>query len=106
MKTYPNKSVKRYYWLGYLAIPIFLAWIFFFKMISPGYVGIVVNLFGEEKGDETKELTVGMHWIAPWKTIYEFPVFEQNHTWEGKDSFLFQTGEGLNVSAQIGISYH
>jgi regulator of protease activity HflC (stomatin/prohibitin superfamily) len=57
-----------------------------------------------EKPD--KELGVGMHWIAPWKTVYEFPMFEQNHIWDGDKSFTFQTGEGLNVNADIGISYH
>lgn len=85
---------------------LFLAWIFFFKMISPGYVGVVVNMFGEEKGAQPKELRVGMHWIAPWKKVYTFPIFEQNHIWAADKSFTFQTGEGLNVNADLGISYH
>lgn len=84
----------------------FISWAAFFKMISPGYVGIVVNLFGEKKGADPEELTVGMHWIAPWKTVYSFPVFMQNYTWDGGEGFLFQTAEGLNVSADIGLSYH
>ena len=84
----------------------FIAWMLCFKMISPGYVGIVINLFGEDKGPKVKELKVGMHWISPWKRVYKFPVFEQNHIWEGRKSFVFQTGEGLNVTADIGVSYH
>jgi len=75
-------------------------------MISPGYTGIVVNLFGDDKGPSGKELPVGMHWVAPWKKVYKFPMFEQNHVWEGNKSFIFQSGEGLNVSADMGISYH
>lgn len=92
---------------GLLALILFIFWLFFFKMISPGYVGVVVNMFGDSKGVEDKELHVGMHWIAPWKTVYEFPVFEQNHTWEGtKNEFHFQTTEGMAVSADVGITFH
>lgn len=92
--------------LGAIVFTIFLSWMFFFKMISPGYVGVVVDLLGDSKGVETKELHVGMHWIAPWKTVYQFPIFEQNHTWEGRDAFSFQTSEGLAISADIGITFH
>lgn len=88
-------------------IVMFIAWLFFFKMISPGYVGVVVNMLGDQKGVEDKELHVGLHWIAPWKSVYEFPVFEQNHTWEGeKQEFNFQTSEGMAVSADVGITFH
>lgn len=86
---------------------LFTAWVFCFKMISPGYVGVVVDMLGDNKGVETKELHVGMHWISPWKNVYQFPIFEQNNTWEGdKDAFNFQTSEGMAVSAEIGITYH
>ena len=94
--------------LGFsIIISCLLVWIMFLKMISPGYVGVVVNLFGDSRGVETKELHVGMHWIAPWKTVYQFPIFEQNDTWEGSyEGFNFQTSEGMAVSADIGITYH
>lgn len=88
-------------------ITTFIAWLFFFKIISPGYVGVVVDMLGDNKGVESKELHVGMHWIAPWKTVYQFPIFEQNDTWEGEnEGFNFQTSEGMAVSADIGITYH
>ena len=93
-------------WLAAIAVPFFIIWLCFFKMISPGYVGITINLFGDERGPNQRELKVGMHWIAPWKKVYKFPVFEQNHIWEHNKSFTFQTGEGLNVNADIGVSYH
>lgn len=89
-----------------LGTGIFVVWLTCFTFISPGYTGIVVNLFGEDKGPSTHELKVGAHWVAPWKTVYEFPMFEQNHIWDEKKSFTFQTGEGLNVHADIGLSYH
>lgn len=106
----PKKSGIKYLPIltGVLFI-CFIMWSLCFKMISPGYVGVVVDLLGDTKGVEAKELHVGMHWIAPWKSIYQFPVFEQNHTWQGdhnSSGFNFQTSEGLAVGADIGITYH
>lgn len=93
-------------WSCLIGLPVILIWVCFFKMISPGYVGVVVDMLGDNKGVEAKELHVGMHWIAPWKTVYQFPIFEQNDTWEGNDGFSFQTSEGMACSADIGITYH
>lgn len=102
-----TKKNWKYINIGFASLLFLIIWMLFFKMISPGYVGVVVNLFGDEKGVEAKELHVGMHWIAPWKRVYEFPVFEQNYTWEGDHhSFNFQTCEGMAVSSDVGITYH
>lgn len=88
-------------------IVLFVLWCMFFKMINPGYVGVVIDMLGDSKGVQQKELHVGMHWIAPWKNVYQFPIFEQNETWEGdREGFHFQTSEGMAVSADIGITYH
>ena len=84
----------------------FAVWAMCFKMISPGYVGVVVDVLGESKGVETQELHVGAHWIAPWKQIYEFPIFEQNITWEQEDGFNFQTKDGMAVHGDVGITFH
>jgi regulator of protease activity HflC (stomatin/prohibitin superfamily) len=105
MSSNKKRSSLGFFGAAILLIFIF-CWLFFFKMISPGYVGVVVDLFGDSKGVETKELHVGVHWIAPWKTVYQFPIFEQNHTWEGREAFNFQTSEGLAISADIGITFH
>ena len=74
--------------------------------IQPGYVGVVVNMFGTDKGVQDKELNIGAHLIAPWKRLHKFPVFEQNHLWDGDKGFTFQTTEGLVVQADVGITYH
>lgn len=78
----------------------------FFSRIKPGEVGVVVDLFGSSKGVEDKELKIGIHFIPPWKEVYKFPVYEQNHQWIGDDGFSFQTSEGLSVHADIGISFN
>jgi regulator of protease activity HflC (stomatin/prohibitin superfamily) len=85
----------------------FLIGVFSIKTISPGYVGVVVDMLGDSKGIENKEIHVGMHFIPPWKNVYQFPIFEQNNTWEGNhEGFNFQTSEGMAVSADVGITYH
>lgn len=92
---------------GWIVACMLVVWCMFFKMISPGYVGVVIDMMGDNKGVQQKELHVGMHWIAPWKSVYQFPIFEQNDTWEGKrEGFNFQTSEGMAVSADVGITYH
>lgn len=90
---------------GMACIGIITFWVLFLKMISPGHVGVVVNYFGEDQGVDPKGLTTGMHWIAPWKTVYEFPTFEQNITWEGPNGFNFQTAEGMAVHCDIGVTF-
>jgi regulator of protease activity HflC (stomatin/prohibitin superfamily) len=77
-----------------------------FYQVNPGEVGVVVNMLGDEKGVESQEKMVGIHFIPPWKTVHIFPIFEQNHQWTGKEAFTFQTSEGLPVNAEIGITYH
>lgn len=89
-----------------LAASVILCCIVCLNRINPGEVGIVVDLFGSEKGVEQKELTVGMHWIAPWKDLYLFPIYEQNHQWKDSEAFSFQTAEGLSVTADIGITFN
>jgi regulator of protease activity HflC (stomatin/prohibitin superfamily) len=77
-----------------------------FSKVSPGEVGVIVNLFGSKKGVEEKELLVGYHFIKPWESLYKFPIFEQNHQWINEESFSFQTSEGLTIKAGIGINFN
>lgn len=101
------KSETKWMIFSIIVISMLFVWAVCFKMISPGYVGVVIDMLGDEKGVETKELHVGMHWIAPWKRVFQFPIFEQNVTWEGeKNGFNFQTSEGMAVHSDMGITYH
>jgi regulator of protease activity HflC (stomatin/prohibitin superfamily) len=85
---------------------LFIFWLTCWTQVQPGYVGVVVDQLGSDKGVEENELHVGFHFIPPWKSVYLFPIFEQNHIWEENESFSFQTSEGLAVSADVGITYH
>lgn len=102
-----NQKIQLYKFIATaVGVVIFVIWVMCFKMITPGYVGVVVDMLGDYKGVQPKELHVGAHWIAPWKSVYQFPIFEQNHTWEDHEGFNFQTTEGMAVSADVGITYH
>jgi regulator of protease activity HflC (stomatin/prohibitin superfamily) len=91
---------------GLAALGTLIIWICFLTRISPGYVGVIVNQFGSSRGVESNELHAGMYWIPPWKTVYQFPIFEQNEMWEtDKECFHFQTSEGMAISASIGITF-
>lgn len=70
--------------------------------ISPGQVGVIVNLLGNEKGVEPETMGVGINFTAPWKNVYVFPTYDQNHVWE---DIKFQTQEGLQVSSNIGVTF-
>lgn len=102
-----KKQSLTYYYIGSAGFVLFVLWLMCFKWISPGYVGVVVDMLGDKKGVENKELHVGVHWISPFKTVYEFPIFEQNHIWAGdREGFNFQTTEGMAVNADVGITFH
>lgn len=75
--------------------------------VPAGNVGVIVHLLGGEKGVDAEEVGVGRYWLGFNDELYLFPTYTQNDTWEGeKESITFQTKEGLNVNADVGISYH
>lgn len=38
---------------------LFIAWCMFFKMIYPGYVGVVIDMLGDSKGVAAGDMNVG-----------------------------------------------
>jgi len=81
--------------------------------VPSGYVGIKVNLLGSDKGVDSQELGTGRYWIGVNEKLFIFPMFTQTNVWtkdknEGSpndDSMTFQTIEGLDVNADLGITY-
>jgi regulator of protease activity HflC (stomatin/prohibitin superfamily) len=82
--------------------------------VPAGHVGVKVYLLGGDKGVESEELRVGRYWIGMNEELYLFPTFQQNYVWtkddregsENNEQLVFQTQEGLEVTGDIGISYH
>jgi regulator of protease activity HflC (stomatin/prohibitin superfamily) len=84
-------------------------------IVPAGYKGVKVYLLGRSNGSELQVLDVGRYAMGPNERLYLFPVFQQDFTWghnNGEpavtphDPFNFQSKEGINVSVDLGISFH
>lgn len=82
--------------------------------ISPGHVGIVVNLSGTNRGVQDYPAVTGRVWYNPFNTdVYEWPTFVQSTVWthntdEGhpvNEEITFTTRDQMQVSADISIAY-
>lgn len=82
--------------------------------VDPGYVGVLVNKLGGNKGVEQQEVGPGRYWLTINEELYQFPTFSQTQVWtknkdegsQNDDSMSFQTSEGLAVNADLGITHH
>lgn len=80
--------------------------------VPAGFVGVKVYLLGGSKGD-IEILTPGRYLVLWNEELHLFPTFQQNYVWtqsanEGNvanESFDFQTRDGLEVNADLGVSY-
>ena len=81
--------------------------------VPAGSVGIIVNLYGGEKGVSERAVGVGRYWVGVNEQLYVFPTALQNVIWtasveEGKaldESIKFQDIDGLSIEGDIGITY-
>jgi regulator of protease activity HflC (stomatin/prohibitin superfamily) len=82
--------------------------------VEPGYAGIVVNNYGDQKGVDDFPVITGRVFYNPFtKDLYKFPTFQQNIVWtkdknEGSrndESITFNSIEGAVINADIAISY-
>jgi regulator of protease activity HflC (stomatin/prohibitin superfamily) len=83
--------------------------------IDAGHVGIRVKLAGSDRG--VQDMQVKMGWVAynpVTEQVITFPTSVQNIIWtasphEGSkndDSISFSSSEGVNISADVGLSFH
>jgi len=80
--------------------------------VENGEVGVLFNLYAD-KGVQEKVVGPGRYWVGANEYLYIFPTFRQNKVWtrdnregsEGDDSFSFQSMNGLELGASIGIEY-
>ena len=85
-----------------------------YKVIMPGYVGIVVRQSGSERGVQDFPARSGRVWYNPVnEVVMTYPVFVQRAIWtasttEGQplnDEISFQSSEGLRFTADVNASY-
>lgn len=96
-----------------LLLALFVFFSFACSKVPSGHVGVKVYLLGGAKGVDSEVLGVGRYWIGWNEELYLFPTFQQNYKWElpgeksdaPNESISFQTAEGMQVNADVGISY-
>jgi len=74
--------------------------------VPAGHKGVIVNLYGNDKGVSEETVGVGRYYLGWNKELYLFPVFLQNYTWTGEEQISMQTSEGLTISADVGVTYN
>lgn len=106
------RSVAAIAALVLLAAPLSGCGIVMGSLIDPGYVGLVVESYGSERGIENAKLvTGGRVRVNPVsETLYEYPVFFKtyqfsNNPQEGKDNSVTFSMGGSPVSLDLGVTY-
>lgn len=78
--------------------------------VPAGNVAVKFNLYGDDKGVTGEVVGPGKYWLGWNEEMYLFPTFSQNYTWAltkgNNESISFQDKEGINLNADIGISYY
>lgn len=108
-----NKREKIMKIFNVLIILILAVFMFSCSKVPAGNVGVKFYLLGGDKGVDSEELSPGRYWIGFNEELYLFPTFTQNYVWtankaEGSpedESFNFQDIQGLELNADIGITY-
>lgn len=73
--------------------------------VPAGYRGVIVNLYGSDKGVDELSVGVGRYYLGWNKELYLFPVFLQNYSWKEAQAITMQTSEGLSIKTDAGITY-
>ena len=76
------------------------------SQVPAGYRGVLVNLYGSDKGVADQSVGVGRYFTG-WNTeLYLFPTFLQNYSWTNEQAITMQTSEGLSIRTDAGITYN
>lgn len=73
--------------------------------VPAGYRGVIVNLYGSEKGVSEQSAGVGRYYLGWNREMYLFPTFLQNYSWTDAQAIAMQTSEGLSIRTSAGITY-
>ncbi|MDP9148933.1 MAG: prohibitin family protein, partial [Myxococcota bacterium] len=109
------RSLRRLIAVGVLAVATSYLGCATTTRVDAGHVGIRVKLAGSDRGVQDMPVVTGWVFYNPLtEQIILFPTSVQNVVWtqsihEGKafdESITFSSSEGVNVSADIGLSFH
>lgn len=83
-------------------------------IVEPGYVGVKVNLAGDDRGVDEIPVQTGIVWYNPiTQRVFVYPTFVQTGIWtrdiqEGSpmnEEISFNSREGLVITADISLSF-
>lgn len=79
--------------------------------VPAGNVGVKFDLYGGDRGVTGEVVGPGKYWLGWNEEMYLFPTFSQNYTWAlvkggENESLTFQDKEGIQLNADLGISYY
>lgn len=100
-----SRSIPSIFGVGFVLAVVLMIGSCTFDRVTPGHVGVKVSNVGSGSGVQPKALDVGWYFTPPGSTIYEYPVFTSNYTWNGDETLRFQDKTGLAVSADVSIAY-
>lgn len=89
----------------YLFSALALATLSACSRVPAGHRGVIVNLYGSDRGISEQSVGVGRYYLGWNKELYIFPTFLQNYAWTGKERIQVQTSEGLSIFTEAGITY-
>lgn len=98
------KSIKRLLVVAALAVGVLGLTGCERATVPAGYVGVKVDLYGDEKGVQNQEVGVGKYWLSWNEEIYQFPTFNQLNTYD--QPFTFQTKDSMKITAKVGVEYY
>jgi regulator of protease activity HflC (stomatin/prohibitin superfamily) len=76
------------------------------ERIQPGYVGIVVNEWGEDRGVDSYPVQTGRIWYNPVSTsVLQYPYFMQTHELTDTAVIVVNDRDGLRISFPLGVGY-
>lgn len=113
-----NDALGKFRRIGIAAVVLVVVWIVGCSAttrIDAGHVGVRVKLAGSARGVQDAEIAVGWVFYNPLtEQVIQFPTSVQNIVWtaaahEGQpidESITFSSSEGVNVNADIGLSFH
>lgn len=74
--------------------------------VGAGHVGIKVHYAGTDRGVDSYPTSTGwVFYFPPSSTVFEWPTFMQNVTWEGAEAFSFNSKEGMQVNGAFSLSF-
>ena len=108
-------SLKRFAAVGAVLLTLLFVGCSSTTRVDAGHVGIRVHLAGSERGVSDMPVVMGWVFYNPvTEQIIQFPTSVQNVVWsasphEGRavdESINFSSTEGVNINADLGLSFH